>query len=122
MVRLTEMPLSRREAISISMDSGRQFIKHYVKVMEDIAGNLDTYTHHIKEMQGWWDGVKSIKLKSNSNPLTDINVIDWFFTAGGDVEDYVPEELVVAYNSFVHKVLSDRDRALQTIFDGLRIG
>ena len=108
MIVLNEMALSRSDAISLCMGLGKQFIIHY----KNVSGNDPAIIHHMQEMQTWWNKVKDISLKPKSKKITDINLVDWFFTAGGDVEDYLDEDLIDEYNNFVVRILNNKNEKL----------
>lgn len=99
-MQLLEMALNRGEAIDRCCILGEKFIQHFHKLF--MEGKSDpNFNHHCSEMQGWWNSVCEIRLKHNNKLLTNTNLIDWFFTVGAAVEDYLkdPDE-IEAYNKF----------------------
>lgn len=105
---LNEMALSRSDAIDLCIGLGKQFIEHYRK----ISNNDCSFYHHVQEMQSWWDRVKRISLKPRSRRITDINLVDWFFTAGGDIEEYLEEDLIDEYNKLIITILGNKDKKI----------
>lgn len=105
---LNEMAYSQRAAINRCGDLGYEFVRHFVKIMDD-GKNHDDFAHHCSEMQAWWDKVKSIKLKNNGKIISDENLFDWFFTYGSDVVGVVQsEEYRHAYEILINRLLEDR--------------
>lgn len=111
------MALSRSDAIYLFINLGKQFISHYRKVIDDINSSNKSLNHHVSEMQAWWNSVKNIKLKTTKKSPTDEEFKDWFFSAGGNIEDYLPEDLIETYSKFVEAVLNNRDVNLITILE-----
>lgn len=119
---VNEMAMGRSEAITTCLGRGRQFIKHFIKIINDIRTDSSDYVHHINEMQVWWDDVRDITLKTKNRKITNVNLVDWFFTAGGTVEDRIKdEELVEIYNDFITVLLSNRDQELKLVIEELSL-
>ena len=114
---LNEMAMTRTEAISICMDLGKKFIEHFHKIYSE-GKTSENFNHHCAEMQSWLDKCKSIKLKSNNKYLTPVNLIDWFFTAGGGIDedngftDYAEIEI---YNKFIIILLADNATKIKNV-------
>lgn len=107
-----EIILSKSDAIDICLGIGEKFIRRYTGC---IASGSGASERAADEMQAWWDKARRIKLLETERPLTDINLIDWFFTAGGAVEDYMSGDNVERYNRFVRRILSNRETPLKNI-------
>ena len=106
--RIDEMALSRGDAIDRCINLGKQFIEHFHKVYVEEIESRD-FNHHCQEMQSWYDSVSSIRLKTNNKFLTNTQLIDWFFTLGANVEDYLDnDEEVEHYNNFIVELLSNK--------------
>lgn len=112
---IKDMALSRADAMERCISLGRKFIEHFNKIYH----NLDSTTvhHWLKEMQNWYDEVKSIKLKSTNDYILNGNLRDWFFTAGANPEDYMEnannDELKM-YDKFVTELIYNKN--LETAF------
>lgn len=106
--RVDEMAYDRSDAINRCASLGKKFITHFHKVY---VGGLDDvdFPHHCQEMQTWYEDVRSIRLKSNKKLLTVMNLLDWFFTVGSSIEDYLPEVTEAhCYDEFID-ILVDND-------------
>lgn len=109
------MALSLTQAMDRCMDLGEKFAEHFNKIVDEgISSN--NFTHHCIEMQSWWDKVKNLRLKHNNKVISNVNLIDWFFTGGKDVEDLINEDKVNLYNEFLVKLLIDRNRSIEDLF------
>lgn len=121
MVKITEMSMSRRDAINRCCSLGELFIEHFDKVYNN---QLSNYTNGwCKEMQTWYNDVSSITLKPNSKTLNIVNYWDWFFTHGSDFEDIFDEKESDLYALFCHDLLTTNDvrKSFKNIL-GLTIG
>jgi hypothetical protein len=83
---LKEMAYSRDEAMSKCYNLGKEFIIHFHKIYKE--PNAEVVHHWTKEMQAWYDEIRGIVLKHNKKKLNGTQLRDWFFTAGGDPDDY----------------------------------
>ena len=102
-----DMALSKSDAIDKCISLGKQFIKHFDKVYNN--SNSRDVEHWLGEMIGWLKTVKSYKLKSTNDYLTDTQLFDWFFTAGANAEDFMRNPTLEEskdYSKFITKVLS----------------
>jgi len=109
---LCEMSLQRKDAVSACLGVGYKFAEHFVKVMTD---NEEDKAHHISEMQAFWDSVKRIRMKSNNKLISNKNLMDWFFSFGGDIEDIVPVKYKDTYKELIAKMLEDRTTPISEI-------
>lgn len=105
---ITEMALSRKDAMNRALDLSEKFVEHFDKIYNDIDNKA--INHWASEMQAWINSVLKIVLKESSKPLSLQQKMDWFFTAGSDSEtlfDNVTEAEV--YNDFVNLVAISND-------------
>lgn len=104
---LNEMAMNRNDAVKLCVDLGNEFIDHFHKVMRE--GKLaQDFEHHCKEMDTWWRKVRDIKLKQNNKIISTNHLIDWFFTAGSDVEIKIEESYQDVYEHLYINLLQDR--------------
>lgn len=99
--------LARTDAMNRCISLGKQFIEHFDKIYSDPTNQANN--HWIKEMCGWWDSVKQIKLKSTNKPILNGELRDWFFTAGANPQDFMhtaTNEELSAYDSFITNVIN----------------
>ena len=101
---LTEMTISRVDAIDKCNQLGKMFVEHFHKVVKE-GSYSSTFNHHCAEMQAWYDSARDITLKSSGKVITKTNLIDWFFSMGKNVEDVVEEEYVDTYEKFYIELL-----------------
>lgn len=106
-IALNEMAYKRTDAIKLCLDLGFEFIDHFHKAIQDGKTGID-FEHHCKEMDTWWRKIKDIKLKHNNKRLSDEQLIDWFFTAGSDVDTKIEEPYRIIYKQLYAKLLKDR--------------
>ena len=102
-----EMAYKRTDAIKLCLVLGFEFIDHFHKAMKEVKSGID-FEHHCKEMDTWWRTIKDIKLKQNNKQLSDEQLIDWFFTAGSDVDTRIEEPYRIIYKQLCAKLLKDR--------------
>lgn len=115
--RIDEMAISKGEALATCMQLGTEFYEHFHKVY---VGGLEDrdFKHHCGEMQGWYNSVKKIVLKSNKKQLNKDQLYRWFFLAGS--ESYVlfkDREESSMYESFVKKILDNDYRKFSGILE-----
>lgn len=63
-------------------------------------------------MQSWYNQVRDITLKEDKKPLSKDCLIDWFFTATGNPDNFMSNpsrEELNAYNDFTYNVLLNND-------------
>lgn len=114
MNKIAEFAVSRADAITTCMSDGRQFMQHFVKVLHDgIDG--DNFKHHCHEMQNWFDVAKGIKLKGSKKPLSLEQWMDWFFTAGGNIEDEINEQYTDLYEKLIFQLMSNKNGKIEDI-------
>ena len=101
---LTEMTISRVDAIDKCHQLGKMFVEHFHKVVKE-GSYSSTFNHHCAEMQASYDSARDITLKSSGKVITKTNLIDWFFSMGKNVEDVVEEEYVDTYEKFYIELL-----------------
>lgn len=114
---LNDMAMTRTEAISICMDLGKKFIEHFHKIYSE-GKTSENFNHHCAEMQSWLDKCKSIKLKSNNKYLTPVNLIDWFFTAGGGIDEdngFTDYAEIDTYNEFILALAANKDIKVKNV-------
>ena len=114
---INEMAMTRTNAISTCMDLGERFIEHFHKIYDE--GKIsENFNHRCAEMQSWLDKCKSIKLKSNNKYLTPVNLIDWFFTAGGGIDEdngFTNGTEIDTYNKFILALASNKDIKVKNV-------
>lgn len=105
---ITEQAMSRSSAIEECYSLGLKFVEHFDKAVREGTDSYDFY-HHCKEMQGWWNRVRGIKLKNTNRSIGKVNLMDWFFTLGMDIEDFIDDKYADIYESMSLKLLNDYD-------------
>lgn len=103
---LNEMALSRRDAIDRCISLGTQFKEHFNKVIKDTPYSQD-YIHHCIEMNAFWTQVKRIRLKGSNKFLSSELLVDWFFSAGGSIEDDIDDSEL--YDKLISIMIYKRD-------------
>lgn len=114
---LNEMAMTRTEAISTCMDLGEKFIEHFHKVYNE-GKTSENFNHHCAEMQSWLDKCRKIKLKSTNKYLTPVNLIDWFFTACGGVDEdngFTNNVEIEIYNKFIIILSADNATKIKNV-------
>ena len=101
---LLEMALSRLDAMDRCIDYGEKFCEHFNIICKE-GINSANFKHHCGELQGWFKIVSKIKFKHNSKPITDEDLIDWFFTASQTYEDVIDSDYLDVYKKFIQKLL-----------------
>ena len=108
---LNEMATTRSDAIETCISLSKKFIEHYKKAYSEGATS-PTFHHHCSEMQAWWNTVNEIKFKHNNKKLSNVNLIDWFFTGGSTPEDFLNDDTEIdIYNDLIVDILSNRETA-----------
>ena len=105
-----DMSMKRIDAIDRCYSLGKKFIEHFDKIYKNPT-SLDT-NHHCDEMQSWYNQVRDITLKEDKKPLSKDCLIDWFFTATGNPDNFMSNpsrEELNAYNDFTYNVLLNND-------------
>lgn len=114
---LIEMSMSRLDAIDKCVQVASQFATHFEKALSDKRSKSNDFIHHCTELNAFWNQVKDIKLKPKNKSITDVNLIDWFFTGGQDITDMVSEDNEEIYNKFINILLRDRNVDIVKAFD-----
>lgn len=114
---LSEQAVERADVILLCMRLGEKFAEHFIKVVTEGKAS-DDFHHHCSEMQAWFDEVKRKKIKTTKKVITKTNLIDWFFTCGEDIEDFIPEEYIDRYKKLYTGLLST-DKSVEEILRGL---
>ena len=98
--------LERSDAINRCYSLGKRFIGHFDKIYKNpLAQDVNRYC---MEMQAWYNQVKVITLKEDKKTLSKNCLIDWFFTATGNPDNFMinpTREELDDYNDFTYKVL-----------------
>ena len=115
-MKLYEMSLSRAAAIDRCISLGEKFAEHFNKLFIDKEYERN---HHLSEMQTWYNTVKSIKLSYTSKPISNTKLVEWFFTAGQEVEDFIKPNLVDYYEEFIINLLKTNNTKIS--FEKLEI-
>lgn len=118
---LTEMAMSRTDAIDRCQSLGKQFITHFDKIYNE--SDKEVRSHWESEMNTFWEKVKDIKLKGNKNSLSFSNLHDWFFTACQNAEDFMTAEDKEAeeelYNNFIIGLHQNRNKQVSEVLSQL---
>ena len=108
---LREMSTSRADAIETCMDLSKKFTEHFNKAYSEGITST-SFHHHCSEMQAWWNKANAIKFKHNNKKLSNVNLIDWFFTGGSTPEDFLSDDTEIdVYNELIVEILSNRETA-----------
>ena len=105
--RISDMALSRADAMDRCISLGKRFIEHFDKVYKE--PNSQARSHWAGEMQGWLNSVRQIKLKTTNDVILDGDLRDWFFTAGANPQDFMSSptsEELKAYDKFTTSVIN----------------
>lgn len=122
MINITEIPMLQSSAIDLCTSLGKKFINHYKRYMIEISLSKNDHdlSHYASEMQDLWDAVQKIKLSGTNKALTAINLIEWFFTTGIHVENYLSSDFVESYNEFIIELLYNRKLSIIEYMNGMR--
>ena len=105
------MAVEQMKAIDICYSLGKRFIGHFHKLYKE-GKNSESFSHHCQEMQAWLAKCRGLTLKSTKRPLTPCDLIDWFFTATGSIDEnngFYSYDEIDAYNSFMLALAANRD-------------
>lgn len=107
MMQLNEMALSRADAMERCYSLGIKFIEHFHKIYTNPADV--SVNHWENEMQGWFNSIRRLKLKTTGKPLLNRQIIDWFLTACAFPEDVVDmsEDEQISYDTFCTLLLNN---------------
>lgn len=113
---LTEMAMSRPDAMEKCEALGMKFIEHFVKIYN--SPQSETVHHWSKEMQAWYDSISRIKIKNTNKFLTIPEKIDWFYSFTSSYEDYFNNDVdkIYKYNQLITGVELTND-VYATIID-----
>ena len=120
---LTEMALKRSDAIITCMGLGKKFIEHFNKIYKETLKtpiDMKNIPNWVVELTAFFGEVRGIRLKSNKKPLSNINIEDWFFTGGGNLEDFfIDEKEIKKYKDFCTELLDSNDlkHSIEKIFN-----
>lgn len=122
-IKLNEMAMQQSDAIQTCRSQGTCFIKHFHKIYAEGPEN-PCFNHHCAEMQAWLDSCRKIKLKQDNKPINNVNMIDWFFTAGGGIDEengfFDPHE-VEAYDTFIIRMCDRNSKVRETFIEVINI-
>lgn len=106
---LNEMSLSRSDAMDRCISLGEKFIEYFHNIYHN--RNSTDINHWISEMSSWYNSVKKIRLKSTNKPLLINNLMDWFFTAGSNPEEFLGCDLdeLEKYNNLCIRLISGEE-------------
>ena len=105
---IIEQAMSRSSSIEECYSLGLKFVEHVNKAVREGTDPRDFY-HHCKEMQGWWNKVRGIKLEDTNRLIGKVNLMDWLFTLGMGVEDSIDDEYADIYESMILRLLKNYD-------------
>lgn len=101
-------------------DIGKPFIKHFHKCMRDLENNdIDMFHHHSCEMQSWWNDVSTMKLSYNNKKLSVDQLINWFFTAGSDIEEMIDVRYQDIYEEFIIELIQYPNTKIEYILQDM---
>jgi len=107
---LKEMAIERADAIEICLSLGKKFIEHFHKLYAE-GKNSPDFNHHCAEMQAWYDKCRILTLKNTKRMISSSNLIDWFFEAGGSIDEnngFTSYDEASAYEEFMLALLANR--------------
>ena len=113
---LTETAISRVDAIDKCNQLGKMFVEHFHKVVKEGIYSY-TFNYHCAEMQAWWDKVKNIRMSDNKKLISTDNLVNWFFTAGSDIESIIKDEYQNTYSKLMLLLLSDYSLSVKEAFE-----
>lgn len=115
--QINELAYKRSDAIEICKNNGLLFINHFHKCMQDLSeNNINRLHHHAAEMSSWWNNVIRMKLTYNNKHLAKDQLVNWFFTAGSDIDEMIQDEYQDLYGEFMILLLSNPNT---NVFDAL---
>lgn len=119
---LTEMALSRSDAIITCIGLHKKFIEHFDKIYKatlETPVNMENIPHWVTELSAFFGEIKSLKLKYNKKPLSNANIKDWFFTGGRNLEDFFKGEESKKYKKFCKELLNSNNvkNSIEKVFD-----
>lgn len=106
--KISEFADSQQSIIANCTNLGTQFAHHFNKIMDE-GTESQYFSYHCNELQNFFNQINNVKFKHNNKRLTIENLIDWFFTAGQNIEDVVKEQYVDAYDELLTYLVSHRD-------------
>ena len=112
------MALSRLDAMDRCISYGEKFCDHFNLICKNGIEASD-FKYHCGELQGWFKTIRKIKTKSDSKGLRNEDLIDWFFTAGQNIEDVIWPEYLEIYKKFIDKLLTNDDNLISDIMTEL---
>lgn len=104
-----EMALSRVYAIDRCIYLGRQFTDCFNRAVDD-GVHHDDFSHYCHEMQACFNNVREIKLTQNNIRLSVEQLVDWFFTAGENMEDRIKIGYLDIYDFLIKELLMNGDK------------
>lgn len=114
---LKEMAIERADAIEICLSLGKKFIEHFHKLYTE-GKNSPDFSHHCAEMQAWYDKCRILTLKNTKRMISSSNLIDWFFEAGGSIDEnngFNSYDEASAYEEFMLALLANKDSKVKTV-------
>lgn len=106
--KIEEFANSRQKIVYDCINLGKQFAHHFNKIMDE-GTDSQYFNHHCDELQNFFSHVNSLKFKHNNRRLTTEDLIDYFFTAGQNIEDVVKEQYIDTYDNFITYLIANRD-------------
>ena len=114
---LKEMAIERADAIEICLSLGKQFIEHFHKLFTE-GKSAPNFNHHCTEMQAWYDKCRVLTLKNTKRIISSSNLIDWFFEAGGSIDEnngFASYEESDAYEELMLALLANKDSKVRFV-------
>lgn len=115
---IIEQAMSKSSAIEECYSLGLKFVEHFDKAVREGTDSRDFY-YHCKEMQGWWNKVRGIKLKNTNRLIGKVNLMDWFFTLGMDIEDFIDDKYAGIYENMILRLLNNYDCTVYESLSGI---
>lgn len=119
---LKEMAIERADAIEICLSLGKKFIEHFHKLYNE-GKNSPDFNHHCAEMQAWYDKcriltLKNTKRKNTTRMISSSNLLDWFFEAGGSIDEsngFDSYEESSVYEDFMLALLANKGTTVKSV-------
>lgn len=98
------------DAMDVCIKKGKEFISLYEKASGDNVWS--SRSKLVEDMIDIYTTIQNIIIKETNEPLSHEQMVDWFFTAGALVEDFleVPNQKTIArYKALIKNILSSKD-------------
>lgn len=104
------------DAISRCNSLGKRFNEHFHKMYTD--PDAQSFEHWSSEMNTWYLDARKIVLKTNNKPISETQLMDWFFTEGSSVDElFKDSDECDFYNKFVIQLLANKEFTVLDAFE-----